>query len=511
MFGVPYELRPMRGWWRYLATVPSFSGGRSRLVPDLFLASFVRTTNPYTLPDLSTNCVLRSLMQHYQTYSTWSETELQVGWASVARAYSCVGDTHRVVSPQRVWDSMVPSSSPGYPWTSMRVSKQNLLESGHTPDSLVAFQRMLYANSTGLCSVFKFFLKDELMKREKMALKGVRIICGAPVTHTLVSGCLTQSLNGAMREHRRECSIQVGINPFSREWDGLAKRMLRFPNHWYADFSGFEFTRCPAEDKHLVLFRGAKLEPGYEEELRRVYRDGTYCNAIDSFGRVFQCLGFTKSGKDSTLEDNSLICERYLRTAWHYLVPSVLRIEDNAELVVFGDDSLLSVSDNAAEHFSPSRLRAFFGERGIKLSGPEDFVAFGDVDFLSFRFGWNALYGVYVPIPDRVEKWELSYTVYAKDMTVVDRLIRIIQLQQLCVFHDSLWALGSEILRAFIQHYSPADPDPSWRRALHMRRERVDLMKRMLDPEPGAKGMVVSHSGLYEGSPSWGGAFVLTE
>ncbi len=474
--GCPLKLRRSGDGWK-IGRLRRLAKPKSKFVCDTDLAMLVEP-GEYVLPEPSQNQMRRSMLQWYQAPTRWDDADFKLGWLQVREWYAGINQQLPMRSAYDVLIDTDKSSSAGFPWNYMKLSKEEIAED-FGPQGLVESLCQLYSTKSGVCSIFSGFLKDELIKKKKLDEGRSRVILGAPLQHTLLVGTLSKSLNEELEKHRLGCPIRVGVNPWGEEWHELGLQVLRHPNHWYLDIKGFEFTRAPEEDEFIVDFRSAHLEHGPEQKdlLRRAYFDMTYAVAVDQNGDLYQLFGGTKSGFFNTCHDNSLICLRYLCSAWRRLCPH-LRMVDHVILLIFGDDAVISVSDEAAKWFNPSTIRQYLANRGVEITGPRSWVPFEELDFLSCRWVKHPLSGRWVFCPVRKDKLLMSATVYSDTMSKVDRLIRLFQLQVLFVHDVDGWKKLDKLIQVFIdREKSTQGGNPLWEKALHQR-PQYDLLLR---------------------------------
>lgn len=446
---------------------------RSDLCQDSTLSKFI-TSNEYVLPTLNKDVFDHSVSQCFGPTSNWTDAEMRHGWNLLVKELAGVRGGLHPAHPDDVFADLDYTTSPGHPWNRLKMNKELVIKAGFTPS--VLFRTMLeklFTWSGNVC-VFTFFFKDELLKAKKAALKRNRIICGGPLDHTIALGVYSKPLDDEIERSRHFTPFQIGINPFSTEWDALAKRHLRFKNHWFADFSGFEYLKHPGEDHYLAWFRASKLRDSRKafDVLRRLYFNATYAVAVDPFGRYYQLYGGQRSGVFVTCSDNSLTQFRYWLSAFSALCPG-RSFRNHVELSIFGDDCLLSVSDEVALLFNPTTIRDYFARHGAVVTGPSDFVPWQEVDFLSFRFVRHPWMDLWVPSPVRVSKLIMSMTVYKRGMSLSDRLLKCTQIRRMCCFNADAFELADRISWEFIkQHEHKMKTNVEW---INARLQMLDL------------------------------------
>jgi hypothetical protein len=442
-------------------------------VQDQSLSGFL-LDDEYQVPDLSEKVFLQSVRQNLMNTSSWDDEELRRGWELVDQWLRPVRGGLLITHPDEVWDDLDWNTSPGYPWNHQHMTKSDLLLSGKTPVVLAQDLISRLDRVEGSACIFSFFLKDELIKRSKAAEGRYRIICGAPVDHTIVLGSLCKNIDAELERCRHLTPIKIGIDPFSTEWDRLARDLRRFPNFWVADFKGFEYTKDPQEDSYICLWRCGKLAESRRlyPLMRKLYRQMSFAVAIDQLGNFYQLFGGTRSGTFTTCSDNSLLDLRYISSAFCSLCPDLV-MQDHVALGIFGDDLAMSVSDEAKFRFHPSAIKEYFSNHGITLTGSNDWVPWSSVDFLSMGFVRHPWLDLWVPVPRRANKLILSMTCFSKEMSLSDRLMKMLQIRRLCCFDDHLWSLCEHILDSFLEKNGGLmSGDQQWEHHLSLRMDR---------------------------------------
>lgn len=89
--------------------------------------------------------------------------------------------------------------------------------------------------------VFIDNLKDELLKREKVAEGNTRLFCSADFIMNIIMRKYFGAFSGWMYRNRIRNGTAIGVNPFSREWDAIYTRLVSHAMDMiFGDYSKFD-------------------------------------------------------------------------------------------------------------------------------------------------------------------------------------------------------------------------------------------------------------------------------
>nr|AWO67820.1 polyprotein [Strawberry latent ringspot virus] len=166
---------------------------------------------------------------------------------------------------------------------------------------------------------------------------------------------------------------KVGINPLGYDWTILGKRMHAKGTNWFnGDYSRFDGVtpRCLL----IEISRRITLLYGDDQGERRLHLMLAATTRLGVAGiGLYRVSGGIPSGFALTVIVNSLVNHFLVRWSWeHIMASSSLFFSDNVELAVVGDDNLVSVKEEAAEHFNLRKLSAFLKNYGFTLKDGSD-------------------------------------------------------------------------------------------------------------------------------------------
>lgn len=282
------------------------------------------------------------------------------------------------------------STSPGYPLSSIRKNtekgKSYLFNIDHTsterklvglhPDLSRILSTEEFSRKQGIAcfSPAVDCLKDELLKIEKARrLGGTRVFSISPVQQVIAGKRLMGDWLISFRSNWFKLEHGISINPHSSDWMRLAQRLRKFPNILEGDFSNFG----PQADSGVALaaieniiswyeFNGAdvdhviQLHALKEELVNGIHLCGNY---------AYSTISGIISGSFATAEINSEINKIYMRIAWLSITGTDFQeFNRNVVLFTYGDDVIMSVSDQYIEQFNIRTISIFLGKHGIKFT-----------------------------------------------------------------------------------------------------------------------------------------------
>jgi len=250
-------------------------------------------------------------------------------------------------------------------------------------DDLDAFQSAI----APFKEMFKYVVypKDEVRPTPK-ADKSTRTIAAGAIHQQILSRVCTGKYQMSVRTNKTVCGDAFAVNFHNRlEVALLYNRMTKHPNHMNGDFSGYDRTvpRAASHIANCVIVEWIKLFASRKEsfeadmsefldELRDIFSSvgeefvEPRFNGVDLMVKMTQVFlaecempcyvagdvwfvvdGSNPSGHPLTIERNGLINAVLHRTAFCEICPG-LRYDDHVRNVFVGDDSWLSVSNEAA-------------------------------------------------------------------------------------------------------------------------------------------------------------------
>lgn len=229
-------------------------------------------------------------------------------------------------------------------------------------------------------------LKDELRGIEKrMKPGGTRVICVAPLSTTLADRQNHMHFTAAYMANRFRQQHAVGLSKDGPEWSTIANSLLEYGNNIvsldYSNFGpGYNAMVCAQANKII-----ADWTEKYVDGVERVELDvlaEEHFNSQHLVGDlIYRQLSGGPSGSAMTVVKNGLVNELYLLIAWRALYPNVTTGEHlqsmyvdyfaNVRAVTYGDDVIMSITDDVIEWFNGQTITQFFGTYGIAATDAE--------------------------------------------------------------------------------------------------------------------------------------------
>lgn len=206
------------------------------------------------------------------------------------------------------------------------------------------------------------FLKNEVLKREKIENDDIRmILCTDPV-FTRIGACYEQEQNNRMKTMTESKKAQVGWTPF---FGGIHKRMKRLEQIKNPQFIEMDWTRFDGTIPKALFWRIKQMrlffitnKTSFDRERYIWYIKNLLEKVILlPTGEICQVKKGNPSGQFSTTVDNNM-CNVWLtcfEVLWlfheqHGRLPQVEEIESNIDFVCYGDDRLLAISRDFVEY-----------------------------------------------------------------------------------------------------------------------------------------------------------------
>lgn len=223
-------------------------------------------------------------------------------------------------------------------------------------------------------TVFTDCLKDRKLPLEKATQRGkVRIFSISPLDYTIQCRQYFMDFTVSYQNARLDVEHAVGINVNSIEWSDLALRLLNKGNNIVtADYSGFgPSLNAICAKKAFDIMRNWYRYNGDHEPDNDLSREMLGYEAIYSvhlvFNTVYRTLCGLPSGGPLTVICNTLVNCLYVRIAWMLNFSENLNFVSLSEsnvnrtlasfhkhcvMFTYGDDLIISVSDEASEVFN---------------------------------------------------------------------------------------------------------------------------------------------------------------
>lgn len=382
-------------------------------------------------------------------------------------------------------DAVQRGTSPGYPWNMFPrpgfKGKERFFGQGVSlsqgPDYDILMKEVFEAEeklSQGEEPDFFFCdsLKDELRPIEKVKTGQTRMFCPSPIVLTILFKMYFGDLVAKFMEDRILGEHAVGVNPYSEEWDTLARKLLSGlnlgENPDTEAFLAGDFSKFDASQRSDILEAiGRSIIEFFDDREHDVVRSHLWSYVTRSKhvnGRVvYQWFGKLSSGIFLTTLINCLYVGILFRLCWiksHGGSVQCLRdFSKSVKLVAFGDDNIASVAQHARDIFNQHTLSMHMKELGhIYTSDSKDsfdsaFRSLKDITFLKRSFRYEERVGRYVAPLDLKTILEMPFWTKKEGVDQVwrdnvDNALRELSLHESTVFDNWVPVVVTESSRA---------------------------------------------------------------
>nr|QXV86345.1 RNA-dependent RNA polymerase [Avastrovirus sp.] len=255
------------------------------------------------------------------------------------------------------------------------------------------------------------FLKNETLKKDKIAKDDIRMIMCTDPTFTRFGAAFDQHQNEQIKEHTEEKTAQVGWTPF---FGGLDQRIRRLETRGDVfvelDWTRFDGTIPVEVFSHIKEIRWFLHAERYKTPENRERYLWYVKNLVDKIvllpsGEVTRITKGNPSGQISTTTDNNMVNLfltafeiAYMYRSQKGRIPTLEEYFNNVDMLCYGDDRLMSVN-TAFVHYDqnlvPSIYKGIFGmwvkPENIKTSRSAENLSFCGLTIIKTDTGY---YGV---------------------------------------------------------------------------------------------------------------------
>jgi len=200
----------------------------------------------------------------------------------------------------------------------------------------------------------------------------------------------------------------VGVNPYSNEWDLIAKQLKQHGSgrrYGAGDYKSFDATEIP-QIHYCILDIINKFYDDDNNLIRQILWLELVNSKHINEDMVYSWSSSLPSGNPLTTIVNNMynhICFRYCWLASHsYNYKCLTDFTKNVYLIVLGDDNIFSVSNEALQHFNMLSIEENMKHLGMtytsddKNSQIKDMKTLEEITFLKRSFRYSDLVMRYV-------------------------------------------------------------------------------------------------------------------
>jgi len=307
-----------------------------------------------------------------------------------------------------------------------------------------------YARGECYQPVFTAHLKDEAVNPQKQQSGKTRVFCGAPFDWSIVVRQLFLSHVRLMQNYKFAFECGVGTVAPSTEWTDMFKHITKFGTFRIVagDYKAYDKRMPPAliTAAFEVLIVLAEESGNFSrEEITSMYcvcKDTAY-PMIDFNGDLVTFWGSNPSGHPLTVIINSIANSLYMRYTYALTGNNVATFSDNVSLMTYGDDNIMSVSEDC-HNFNHTTIRDALAKIGVvytmadKEAESVPFIHISDASFLKRSWLWDDEQGVFLaPLEEASIHKMLCVIVKSKTETLNSQVSDIIR----CA-HREWWHYG---------------------------------------------------------------------
>lgn len=295
------------------------------------------------------------------------------------------------VANDEFFPSINVSSSPGYEWKKMsdhtggKNKWINLQTKFVHEDIKDAVNKRLTFAKLGVVIpvIWEDVCKIERRPLEKIVEKKTRVFSSGPVDFTILFRMYFGAFISYMMHNRVRNESAVGINPMSVEWTVLAEylKVASEDNIIAGDFSNYDGTQN-------ITILWAILDVvntwyGNEEDnkIRVILWHGIMSSIHVAGDKLYAWHHSNPSGNPMTTLINTMYNCIVFRYVWFTNYP-FKNFNQYVRMVAYGDDNVISVTDEAKDLFTPTLISEGLSRLGMKYTNTSKT---GDVRFLKLK------------------------------------------------------------------------------------------------------------------------------
>lgn len=305
-------------------------------------------------------------------------------------------------------------TSPGYPWNlQASCGKERWMGSGDEwrvddQELFEAVESLISSAEKGIRTpvFFTATLKDERRSREKVAAGKTRVFESAPQHYVLGMRRYFGDFIAECMSQRITTDFCVGINPYSLEWEMLARKLTAKGGKVIAgDYSNFDGSQNLLIHRRICDYINSWYDDGHRNAQIRTILWEELCNSFVLVkDKVIQQTHSQPSGNPLTVIINCIYNSMAMRYAWliceeaaldHGLIEELggLRAYDlHVAAANYGDDNVLGISDYAIQFYNQDTITKALELIGLTYTDEAKTGVFtpyrhlSDVSFLKRKF-----------------------------------------------------------------------------------------------------------------------------
>lgn len=256
------------------------------------------------------------------------------------------------------------TTSPGYPWVDLNLDKRKLIDNSDgnykiiDPDllSVLEYRERCYANNVVPFTIWTSCCKDELLKPGK----DTRLFEIGPIEQVIHGRRLFATFMDFF--HRNHCKFfsAVGMNPESIEWHEMVRHLISFgDNGLFSDWKHFDCTELScfmfATCRIINAWYDRNVKDGKSRDRMLFFTEGMF--RYTKVGNLLLLIitGLASGWLLTTIVNtiNNAIIHFYIYLELAPVEYASLRyLHRHSAMYLYGDDAVISVSDEIAEFYN---------------------------------------------------------------------------------------------------------------------------------------------------------------
>ncbi len=236
-------------------------------------------------------------------------------------------------------------------------------------------------------------LKDETVTHAKAEIGKTRLVNACSIHLTIATRMMFMPFSKWVMDNRIENHVAVGMNPYSHEWDVLARRLLSRGDSIIAgDFSGYDSRQLSVILLAICDLINDWFNDGDENRLIRLTLFQEVINSIHISGdTVYQWASKLPSGHPLTTILNSLQALILLHLCWLDLNPigekGIEDFWDHVFPISYGDDHMAGISNDCRSFYNVTTITQAmldYNQVYTDENKSENGIPFKDLDEVGF-------------------------------------------------------------------------------------------------------------------------------
>jgi hypothetical protein len=306
------------------------------------------------------------------------------------------------------------------------------------------------------------FLKDEKRPKEKVAIGSTRLISGSPVVFQVAFRSVFMPYIAWTMRNRLTNGLAPGINAYSNEWHIMALALLKKQKNMTNVLAG-DFGNFDGSQNNMIHNAVRDIFDGFAQD--NPYIDDSYKNIRDTLwldvtnpkhicgSDVYEWKSKLSSGTPGTTTINSIYTLILFMYAWLRLHPCGLGrmcdFWDHVVIFTFGDDHIVSISDEVLSWYNGVTITGCFERMGLKYTntdkdGPPILKTLWECTFLKRGFRYEKRVGRVVAPLELTVILEIPYWIDKQFANVPTQVTQLVQTAL-----DELSLHGEEVFRTY--------------------------------------------------------------